>query len=74
MLTRGIGLAMDIETRAFDCCFGYLTGGHTDDRFDHSVSTPGGYALAMLLAKRPQHLFALLVPYAFTAHRVGRFK
>ena len=64
---------MDIETRAFDCCFGYLTGGHTDGHFDHSLSAPGGYVLAMPLAKRPQYLFTLLVPYTLTALHIGRF-
>ena len=65
---------MDTGTRAFNCCFGNLTGGHTDDRFDHPLSVPGVYAFAVRLAKRPWYHFALLVPYALTAHRVERFK
>ena len=73
-LPGGIGLAMDIGIRAFDCSFGNLTGAHTDDHFDHSLSAPAVYTLAMLLAKRPWTLFVLPVPYAFTVHRAGRLK
>ena len=72
MPTRGINVAMDTGTRAFDCSFGNLMVGHTDDNFDHSLRTLAFYALPMLLAKRPRCHFALLAPYALTAHRVGR--
>jgi hypothetical protein len=64
---------MDMGTRAFNSCFSVLKREHTGGHFSHSA---GAQKVFSLYGKRNDHkyLFALLVPYTFTAYYAERFK